>query len=537
MDLFLSRILNVLFHQADQLPKDKLQLLLNYDPKRAMTPIDNANKYVSRIIYLGAKGYHIAQLKSFGLPVPPGFIITTEIFRSREIVEGFRPAEENFREQLAEHIAHIERQSGKRLGDPSNALLVSVRSGSTISQPGMMDTFLDVGLNEEITAGIAATTGNEWFAWDNYRRFMQCYGMSFGLTRDDFDAIMAVFKKRLGVAYKRSMSGAQMQEMALAYKQRIVDEGIEVLEDPFEQINLIIKKVLDSWESPKAKTYRQIMGISDDWGTAVTVQCMVFGNISRQSGTGVVFTHNPRWSGETLKLWGDFTLANQGEDVVSGLVKTLPISIMQQEIEMRETDIILETHFPEIYAELKTWATELIYNRGWGPQEIEFTFEGPSAEDLYLLQARDMAIRERKKVLTFAPEEVNGNRLLGHGIGVSGGAMTGRAVFSLDEIDRWRKEEAGTSLILVRGDTVPDDIREIFAADGLLTARGGMTSHAAVVAHRIGKTCVVGCENMVCNEAERTFIFNRTLIRSGDYISIDGRAGSVYAGQLRVNEA
>lgn len=537
MDLFLSRILNVLFHQSDQLPKEKLQLLLDYDPKRAVTPIDNANKYVSRILYLGAKGYHIVQLKRFGLPVPPGFIITTEVFRSREIVEGYRPAEENFREQLADHIAYIEKQSGKRLGDPSNAMLVSVRSGSTISQPGMMDTFLDVGLNEEIAAGIAKKTGNVWFAWDNYRRFMQCYGMSFGLTRDDFDAIMADFKKKHGVAYKRSMSGTQMKEMAFAYKQRILDEGIDILEDPFEQINLIIKKVLDSWETEKARTYRQIMGISDDWGTAVTVQCMVFGNISRQSGTGVVFTHNPRWSGETLKLWGDFTLGNQGEDVVSGLVKTLPISVMQQSIEMRETDITMETHFPEVYAELKRWATELIYHRGWSPQEIEFTFEGPSAKELYLLQARDMAIRERKKVLTFAPEEVNGNRLLGHGVGVSGGAMIGRAVFSLEEIDRWRGDEPETSLILVRGDTVPDDIREIFAADGLLTARGGMTSHAAVVAHRIGKTCVVGCENMVCNESEKTFVFNRTFIKSGDFISIDGRAGAVYAGKLRVSEA
>ena len=537
MDLFLSRILNVLFHQSDQLPKEKLQQLLNYDPKRAMTLIDNTNKYVDRIIFLGAKGYHIVQLKRFGLPVPPGFIVTTEVFRSREIVEGYRPAEENFREQLAGHLGHVEKEIGKRLGDPSNPLLVSVRSGSTISQPGMMDTFLDVGMNEEIAVGIAAKTGNEWFAWDNYRRFMQCYGMSFGLIRDDFDAIMADFKKRLGVAYKRGMSGAQMKEMALTYKQRIQDEGVEILEDPFEQLTLIIKKVLDSWESPKAKTYRQIMGISDDWGTAVTVQSMVFGNLSQESGTGVVFTHNPRWSGETLKLWGDFTLGNQGEDVVSGLVKTLPISIMQQNIEMRETDITLESHFPEIYAELKSWATELIYKRGWSPQEIEFTFEGLEAKNLYLLQARDMAIRERKKVLTFAHEEVSGNRLLGHGVGVSGGAMSGRAVFSLEEIDQWRKRESGTSLILVRGDTVPDDIREIFSADGLLTARGGMTSHAAVVAHRIGKTCVVGCENMVCNESEKTFVFNRTLIKSGDFISIDGRAGSVYAGKLRVNEA
>jgi pyruvate,orthophosphate dikinase len=168
---------------------------------------------------------------------------------------------------------------------------------------------------------------------------------------------------------------------------------------------------------------------------------------------------------------------------------------------------------------------------------MEFTFESDKSKDLYLLQARDMAIRERKKVLTFAPEEVNGNRLLGHGIGVSGGAMVGRVVFSLEEIDQWREKESGTSLILVRGDTVPDDIREIFSSDGLLTARGGMTSHAAVVAHRIGKTCVVGCENMFCNEMEKNFILNRKLIRSGDFISIDGRTGSVYVGKLRVNEA
>ncbi len=536
MDLFLSRILNVLHHQSDQLPKEKLQLLLDYDPKRAMTPIDNPNKYVDRILFLGAKGYHIVQLKHFGLPIPPGFVVTTEVFRSRQIVEGYRPAEENFREQLADQLALVEKKCGKRLGDPSNPLLVSVRSGSTISQPGMMDTFLDVGLNEDIAAGIAAKTGNEWFAWDNFRRFMQCYGMSFGLTRDDFDAIMADFKKKLGVAYKRGMSGAQMKKMALTYKQRVQDEGIDIIGDPFEQVTLIIKKVLDSWETPKAKTYRQIMGISDDWGTAVTIQGMVFGNLTQQSGTGVVFTHNPRWSGETLKLWGDFTLGNQGEDVVSGLVKTLPISVMQQNFEMRETDITLETHFPEIYSELKSWATELIYKRNWSPQEIEFTFESPKARDLYFLQARDMSIRERKKVMAFAPEEVNDGRLLGHGVGVSGGAMSGRAVFSLEEIDQWRKQEPETSLILVRGDTVPDDIREIFSADGLLTARGGMTSHAAVVAHRIGKTCVVGCENMICNESDRTFVFNRNLIKSGDFISIDGRAGSVFAGRLRLSE-
>ena len=279
------------------------------------------------------------------------------------------------------------------------------------------------------------------------------------------------------------------------------------------------------------------MGISDDWGTAVTAQKMVFGNRSRSSGTGVFFTHNPRWSGDILKLWGDFTIGNQGEDVVSGLVTTLPISLFQQECEMRETDITLETHFPEIYTRLKEWANTLIYRHGWSPQEMEFTFEGPTAEDLYLLQTRDMAIRERKKVFTFDPEEIDPARQLGHGIGVAGGAMTGRLVFTLDEIDRWRREEPETHLILGRNDTVPDDIKEIYAADGLLTARGGVTSHAAVVAHRLEKTCVVGCTTLVCDEQRRECRFERMTLNSGDFISIDGQAGIVYQGRLQAHAA
>jgi len=537
LDYFLNRILNTLFHQSDKLQPDKLQQLLNYDPKRAITILDNSDKRLFRIIYLGAKGYHLSRLKQFGLPVPPGFIITTEVFRSRDIIETYPPAEQNFREQLAEHMSILEKTSGKVFGDPKNPLLVSVRSGSPISQPGMMDTFLDVGLNEEIAAGIAGYTGNTWFAWDNYRRFMQCYGMSFGLSRNDFDAVMADFKRRVGVAYKRGLPGEEMRRMALTYKTLVMDHGIEIQENPFEQLTLIIKKVLDSWESPKARTYRQIIEISNDWGTTVTVQAMVFGNLSRSSGTGVVFTHNPRWSGDTLKLWGDFTLGNQGEDVVAGLVKTLPISEMQREIEKRESEVTLESHFPEIYAMLGEWANELIYRRGWSPQEIEFTFESENPKDLYVLQSRDMAMRERKKVLTFDLTENCNERLLGHGVAVSGGAMSGRAVFSLEEIDHWRNTEPGISLILIRGDTVPDDIREIFAADGLLTARGGLTSHAAVVAHRMGKTCVVGCEDLICDENEGQFTFHQTMVKSGDHISIDGRSGSVYLGSMKVKES
>ena len=536
-DRFVSRILNILYQQSDKLPKDKLHQLLIYDPKNAMTSIAHPDNRVNGLIYLGNKGLNLIRLQGLGLPIPPGFIVTTEVFRCHKMIDIYRPAEQNLKEQIAWHIRKIEALTGKTYGDPQNPLLFSVRSGSSISQPGMMDTFLDVGLTEEIAAGLAAKTGNAWFAWDNYRRFLQCYGMAFGLERDDFDAIMNELKSRAGIGFKREFSGDQMFNMAMAYKDMMLDFGIEILEDPFEQLFMAVKGVFASWESAKAKTYRKIMGISDDWGTAVTIQTMVYGNLSEQSGTGVVFTHNPRWPGEPIRLWGDFTLGNQGEDVVSGLVNTLPISINQQEVEMRQTDITLESHFPDIYNALKDWANDLIYEKGWSPQELEFTFESPNTDDLYLLQSRDMSMRERKRVRTFDQLDKSQEHYLGHGIGIGGGAMTGRVVFSLEEIDQWRAQEPTTKLILARSDTVPDDIREIFAADGLLTARGGVTSHASVVAHRLGKTCVVGCGDLICREKQRSCYINNIHIKSGDFISIDGHEGSVYKGKLRISES
>lgn len=536
LDLFLSRILNTLFKQSSQLPKDKLVLLLNYDPQRAITSLVADTNRASGIIYLGNKGLNMVRLRNFGLPVPPGIIITTEVFRCREIINGFGPAEENFREQVAQHIRALEKITGKLFSNPKNPLLLSVRSGSSISQPGMMDTFLNVGINEEITAGLAAHTGSSWYAWDSYRRFLQSYGMSFGLNRDDFDHIILQKKQELGVSLKSGFSGEQMRDIALTYKALIQDSGYEIPENPIEQLHATIKNVLFSWDSPKAKTYRKIMGISDDWGTAVTIQEMIYGNISHTSGSGVIFTHNPRWAGDTISLWGDFSLQNQGEDVVSGLVTTLPISLMQQEIEMRDTDITLESHFPEIFKAMKEWAIMLIYKEGWGPQEMEFTFESPSKDKLFLLQTRDMAIRERTRVLTFDCDEETKANYLGNGIGVSGGAMSGRAVYTIEEMEHFRSKDPHVPLILLRRDTVPDDIREIHAADGLLTARGGVTSHAAVVAHRLGKTCVVGCATLICDETARKSYFGKTIIESGDYLSIDGRGGAVYQGIMKINE-
>ncbi len=536
LDIFLSRILRTLHHQSDQLPKKGLRLLLSYDIQKAVTPVANTKKDVGDIIHLGNKGLNLVRITDYGLPVPPGFIITTEVFRCREILEGYPPANRNLEEQVLREVAGLEKLTDRSFGDPANPLLLSVRSGSSISQPGMMVTFLDVGINEEIVQGMIARTGNEWFGWDTYRRFLQAYGMGFGLIRDEFDAIMNDFKGRLGIDYKRDFSGSQMREIALAYRSLIQDSGVEVEISPTEQLFVAIRKVLDSWNAPKAMTYRRIMGISDDWGTAVTVQTMVFGNFSHQAGAGVFFTHNPRWTGDMLVLWGDFTPGNQGEDVVSGLVRTLPVSKRQAEIEEREKALALETLFPEIYQTLRQWAKHLVYEKKWSPQEIEFTFEGPRKEDLYFLQTRDMVIRERKKTYSFDLTPDASHKLLGHGIGVSGGAMSGRIVFTLEEIRYWRETEPETPLIIVRNDTVPDDIEEIYEADGLLTGRGGSTSHAAIVAHRLGKTCVVGCANLVCREKEKTCSFDQRVLRSGERLSMDGREGSVYLGQISIKE-
>lgn len=278
------------------------------------------------------------------------------------------------------------------------------------------------------------------------------------------------------------------------------------------------------------------MGISDDWGTAVTVQKMVFGNLSGESGSGVLFTHSPKFSQDQLRPWGDYTIGNQGEDVVSGLVSTYPVSNYQAKFENRPAEFTLENRFPEIYRALRENAKILIYENQWAPQDIEFTFEGPRKEDLYLLQARNMDMKEGKVIPSFKSASGMKKKFLGHGIGVSGGAMSGRVVFSIDDISNLGKAEAGTRLILVRGDTVPDDIKEISAADGLLTARGGATSHAAIVANRLNKTCVVGCRDLVCMEKEKKFILNQKVVKAGDYISIDGSEGSIYLGKMEVNE-
>ncbi|MBW2108631.1 MAG: pyruvate, phosphate dikinase, partial [Deltaproteobacteria bacterium] len=531
LDNFVSKVIHTLWRQSEELHGGNPDLLLSYDPGKVVSDVRRPLHAVKDPIMLGTKGYNLVRLAALNMPVPDGFVITTEVFRCLEAISAFGKADEDLKEKILFHIRQLESRRKRRFGDAKDPLLLSVRSGAAISLPGMMTTFLNVGLNEDITQGLVERTGKPWFAWDNYRRFLQSWGMSYNMERDVFDAVMNQFKKRYGVIHKREFAPEQMREVALAYRETLLDAGIILKDDPYEQLFQAIRQVFYSWNSDKAKTYRTIMGISDDWGTAVIVQGMVFGNLHERAGSGVVFTHNPHAPLDKVSLWGDYTAGNQGEDVVSGLVRTHAISREQKSVEGRDSDEAMQDAFPEIFTALRDVAKRLVYEEGWGPQEIEFTFEGERAQDLFLLQSRDMVVSHGKTYPIFVPSAQLKNAVLAKGIGVSGGALCGRAVFSLEEISRFRGEEPDTSLILIRVDTVPDDIREISAADGLLTSRGGATSHASIVAHQLQKTCVVGCSNLIVDEEAGKGTVNTHVIRSGDYLSIDGQNGFVYAGK------
>jgi len=534
LDNFLARIQQTLSEQKETLSESDLDLLMTYDPKKVCCSIHHPKRLTNDLIHLGSKGYNLVLLASEGIPVPPGFIITTEVFRCRRIIEKYKHAHDRFVREIRSGIQQIERATGREYGNPGHPLLLAVRSGSTISMPGMMATLLNVGINEEIVEGLAKSTGEVWFAWDNYRRFIQSWGMSFGMEREAFSEIMRSYKARYKVEKKRQFSGEEMKQMALAYRRAVEERQITLYEDPWAQLQVAIQQVLTSWDSTKAKHYREIMGIADSWGTVVIVQAMVFGNLSLSSGSGVVFTAHPYRKVRRVALWGDFTPGNQGEDIVGGLVSTFPISREQKEVDAREGGLCLEEDLPEVYKPLFEITKNLVYEKKWNPQEVEFTYESPDKAGLYILQTRDMVSTKREKFEVFLPGASLQESFIGKGIGVSGGALSGRVVFTIKDIQRLRKEDSGTPLILVRSDTVPEDIQEISLTDGLLTAKGGQTSHAAIVAFELDKTAVVGCHNLIVMENEGRCLFNRTVIKQGDHISLDGRKGLVYLGKHEI---
>jgi pyruvate,orthophosphate dikinase len=492
---------------------------------------------------LGGKGAGLAEMTNLGLPVPPGFTITTEacIEYSSSQVKDFPPGLDA---QVSEALHKLEQRVDKTFGDPKNPLLVSVRSGAKISMPGMMDTVLNLGLNDETAKTLAAASGDERFALDCYRRFIQMFSdIVLGIEHDRFEEVLARFKTRDGLRYDFLLTPDLLKEIIEEYKAIVKEEtGAGFPQDPPEQLRLAVKAVFDSWNNPRAIVYRKINQIPDDLGTAVNVQAMVFGNMGENSGTGVAFTRSPA-TGEKA-LYGEYLMNAQGEDVVAGIRTPHPISMLKEEM-------------PETYEEFGRVAS-LLGKHYRDMQDLEFTIEHGR---LYMLQTRsgkrtaaaavkaavDMVgeglISKEEAITRVEAAQIDQllhpridpnskTEVIAKGLPASPGAATGKVVFDAD--DAAAKAKDGGKVILVRTETTPDDIHGIVAAQGILTSRGGMTSHAAVVARGMGKPCVCGCEALLINYNAKLFRAGAVEVKEGDLISIDGTTGSVILGEVKM---
>ncbi|WP_240194424.1 PEP/pyruvate-binding domain-containing protein [Desulfopila inferna] len=537
LDNFIIRILQTLENQRNILDKEGIDLLMTYNPEKAISSLYKVNPYTNNLIHLGNKGFNLLNLINDNKPVPAAFVITTEVFRCRDVVFDFSKAREEFMQRIRAALTEIEERTGKIFGSPDKPLLLSIRSGGAISMPGMMATIHNAGYNEELIEEHVREHGNAYLCWDNFRRFVQSWAMISGMKREDFQELMDNAKKRYNVKLKREFSSEQMKELALSYRELARKRDYDIPEDPWLQLIGGIERVLDSWETRKARDYRKVMDVSNSWGTAVIVQEMVFGNRSDSAGSGVLFTSHPYRKVQRVALWGDYAYGDQGEDIVSGLVTSRAISVEQAELDGREIDDTLEVRFPEIYHKLLLIARDLVYEKRWNPQEIEFTFEGASPDDLYLLQTRDMiTIKKKERLNVFVETPDFEQYLLGKGVGVSGSALSGRAVFSEGNIRELRRTDPESQLILFRQDTVPEDVKVINMADGLITSRGGQTSHASVVAVRLEKTCVVGCKHLKVYENWQYCEIDGVRIGFGDPVAIDGRNGLLLRGNHEIRE-
>ena len=531
LDQLVGRVSRGLVEARDRFDRETLKLLMSYDPGRLAVPIHGRRAPAEGVVRLGNKGYMSTFLARDRFPVPPGFILTTELFRCRPAVRASQELRRDVERRIREEVAAIEEATGRRFGDPERPLLLSVRSGAAISMPGMLDTFLDVGINPEIAEGLGRVSGSAWGAWDAYRRFLQFWGMGHGIERDAFDHLMRDAKVRAGVAKKAHLPPDAMKELAFVYRRFLERRGVEVTDDPEAQLYACVDLVQASWFSEKAKVYRRALQIAEEWGTAVIVQSMVYGNLHQRSGTGVAMTRDPARAGGQVELYGDFVVQGQGEDVVGGLVETFPLSEAQRRAAAAPPAMSLERDFPRIYARLEELANRLIRGHGMFHQEIEFTFESDDPADLYILQTRDTVMSSVSEVRAFVPGEELDRARLAVGIGAGGGALSGRVAHTAEDIAELKRRHPDEPIVLLRPDTVPEDIPLILECEGLLTALGGATSHASVAAQRLGRTCVVGCRALeVCEEQRRSRI-GSFVIRTGDFISINGLDGSVYAGR------
>ncbi|NSW83252.1 MAG: pyruvate, phosphate dikinase [Syntrophothermus sp.] len=493
---------------------------------------------------LGGKGANLAEMTRIGLPVPPGFTITTEACKEYyRLGKEFPP---NMMEDALLALRVVEEKTGKSFGDKDNPLLVSVRSGAPISMPGMMDTILNLGLNDVTVEGLASLTGDERFALDCYRRFIQMFcNVVLGIDHAVFDAVMEKYKKRHGLIFDYEIPADGLRSVIAEYKGLVVKEaGREFPQDVYEQLQMAIKAVFESWNNQRAIVYRKLNKIPDDLGTAVNVQAMAFGNMGSDSGTGVAFTRNPS-TGER-ELYGEFLVNAQGEDVVAGIRTPTPISKLKDEL-------------PQVYEQF-TQVCQTLESHYRDMQDIEFTVEKGK---LYMLQTRsgkrtaaaaikvavDM-VREGLITREEALLRVDANQInqllhrqidskaelnvIAKGLPASPGAASGKVVFDADEAEKLGNE--GERVILVRSETTPDDIHGIVKAQGVLTSRGGMTSHAAVVARGMGKPCVCGCEAIKIDPDGHEFTVGDMVVKKGDIISIDGATGNVILGEVPMIE-
>ncbi|MDG5806085.1 pyruvate, phosphate dikinase [Streptomyces ossamyceticus] len=486
---------------------------------------------------LGGKGANLAEMTRMGLPVPPGFTVTTEACRAF-LTTGSAP--DGLDREISEHLTALEGAAGRRLGEPADPLLLSVRSGARFSMPGMMETILDVGLNDESVLGLAKVSGNERFAWDSYRRLVQMFGSTvMGVDGALFEDVMTRLKERRGAADDLGLDAADLAELVEAYKELIRDRTGEYFpQSPAEQLRRAVLAVFESWNGERARLYRRREHIPDDLGTAVTVQTMVFGNLGADSGSGVAFTRDPATG--RPGLYGDYLPNAQGEDVVAGIRNTVPLDELgriDQESFSRLRDLMrtLETHYRDLCD------IEFTIERGtlWmlqtrvGKRTAEAAFaiagqlveEGLISEDEALTRVGGSGLA-RLMFPRFDTSAVG--EPLAHGIPASPGAAVGAAVF--DSAEAVRRAAAGEKVVLVRQETTPDDLPGMVAAQAVLTSRGGKTSHAAVVARGMGKVCVCGAEEITVDPHGRRFTAGGTSVEEGTVISVDGSEGAVYPG-------
>jgi pyruvate,orthophosphate dikinase len=498
---------------------------------------------------LGGKGANLAEMTSIGLPVPPGFTLSTEV--CTEFYKNGNNYPASLAAEVAQHLAQVEALMDRKFGDPQNPLLVSVRSGARASMPGMMDTVLNLGLNDTTVQGIIAQSGDERFAYDAYRRFVQMYSdVVMGMDKHSLEHLLEHKKEERGVHLDTDLSAADWKDLVAAFKEKIKEElGTEFPEDPMDQLWGAIGAVFGSWMNQRAVTYRRLNNIPAEWGTAVNVQSMVYGNMGDDCATGVAFTRDPS-TGENY-FYGEYLVNAQGEDVVAGIRTPQPIN------RAKETTLPpMEEVLPECYQQL-AGIRSILEKHYKDMQDIEFTIEKGK---LFMLQTRngkrtasaaikiavDMVaeglIDEKTAVKRVAPDQLDQllhpsldpkavKNIIAKGLPASPGAVSGLVVFTADEAESEAK--VGRKVILVRVETSPEDIHGMHAAQGILTARGGMTSHAAVVARGMGKCCVAGCGDIKVDYANQCFTTkNGTIVKKGDMITLDGTQGEVMLGAV-----